>query len=138
MSTESITIERTYPVRIEKVWQAITESDKLKEWFFNLPDFRLEMGFEFIISDTSGKPKHRCCLNKIVPHKILAYSFANIQTEGISQVNCELFDEGDQTRLVLIHTGLETFPLDLPGYQRKDYEWGWTYLFGKALPGFLQ
>ena len=138
MSAESILIERTYPVRIEKVWQAITDPEKLNEWFFKLTEFRLEKGFEFIIHDTKGKPKHRCCITDFIPGKMMAFSFGNIEVAGLSQVTYELFDEGANTRLQLTHTGLESFPLDQPGYQRKNFLEGWTYLFGTALHNYLE
>lgn len=138
MSTTSILIERTYPVRVDRVWQAITEPEKLKEWFFQLPEFRLQEGFEFMISTNAGKPKHRCRINEVVPGKKLGYSFTNIDVAGTSQVTYELFEEGEHTRLRLTHTGLETFPLEQPGYMKKDYEGGWTYLFGTALQHYLE
>ena len=138
MSAEQIIVERTYPVPSEKVWQAITEHDKLKEWFFKLPDFRAEPGFEFVIADNNGRDKHLCRITEVVPGKKLVFSFSNISAPGMSDVTYELFDEGENTRLKLTHTGLETFPLDQPGYMKKNYEEGWTYLFGTALKNYFE
>ena len=47
MKTEPFVIERTYNVSIDKVWQAITDKEKMKQWYFDLSDFKPEVGFEF-------------------------------------------------------------------------------------------
>ena len=30
-----------------KVWKAITDKDEMKQWYFDLKDFKAEVGFEF-------------------------------------------------------------------------------------------
>jgi len=43
-SNEAIVIERTYPVTMNRVWNAITHPDEMKLWYFDLPDFKPEPG----------------------------------------------------------------------------------------------
>ena len=38
----SITLQK-----IEKVWNAITDKDEMKKWYFDLAEFKPEPGFEF-------------------------------------------------------------------------------------------
>jgi len=42
-----IIIETIYQNSIEEVWSALTEPDKMKQWFFQeMPDFQAKVGFE--------------------------------------------------------------------------------------------
>jgi len=124
---KGLVIERTYAASPERIWQALTDHDKLNQWFFKLPDFKAEPGFEFRLADTNGKDKHQCRMPEVVPGKRLTYEFTNLHVAGDSRVSWELFGEGGGTRVKVTHSGLDTFP-DTPGYQRKDYQGGWTYL----------
>ena len=44
---QPIIVERTYNAPIEKVWNAITNKDEMKKWYFDLAEFKAEPGFEF-------------------------------------------------------------------------------------------
>jgi len=50
----------------------------------------------------------------------------------------ELFAEGDQTRLKLTHTGLETFPVNNPDFVKENFVAGWTYFVNKALKEYAE
>jgi len=41
-SNEPIVIERTYNAQIEKVWNAITNREQMKQWYFDIADFKAE------------------------------------------------------------------------------------------------
>jgi len=47
MQTNPFTIERTYNASSDTIWQAITNKKKLKQWYFDLAEFKREVGFEF-------------------------------------------------------------------------------------------
>ena len=40
MNTEPFVIERTYSTPVDKVWQAITDKDKMRQWYFDLKEFK--------------------------------------------------------------------------------------------------
>ena len=130
MNTEPIVIERTFKATAGRVWQAITETDQLNEWFYRQPDFKAEVGFEFRIGG-GGKDKHLCRIMEIEPGKKLVFSFENIGFPGTSTVAYELFDEGEQTRFRLTHYNLDTLQPNTPGYGRTDFNGGWGYFAGK-------
>ncbi len=44
MKTEPFVIERTYNAPISKVWKAITDKEEMKEWYFDLAEFKPEVG----------------------------------------------------------------------------------------------
>ena len=135
-------IERSYKAPRKKVWRAITNRDDMKQWYFDLPEFKPEVGFEFEF--TGGKEDgiqylHRCKITEVVPERKLTYSWRYEGYEGISYVTFELFDEGEKnTRLKLTHAGLETFPKTNPDLDKKNFAAGWTDIIGKHLKGFVE
>jgi len=133
-------IERTYPVTAEKVWRAITDPDEMKNWYFNLPGFKAEVGYEF--SFMGGPPdgiqyNHLCKVTEVIPGRKLTYSWRYSGYDGNSFVTWELFPEGNSTRLKLTHAGLETFPKSNPDLAAKNFAEGWTGIVGKSLPDYL-
>lgn len=140
MNTHPFVIERTYDAPIEKVWQAITDKDQMKEWYFDLKEFKAEPGFEFqFVGGTEEKSYlHLCKITEVVPGKKLQYSWRYDGFEGNSFVSFELLKEGDKTRVKLTHEGLETFPANNADFRKENFAQGWTEIIGKSLPEFLQ
>ena len=139
MKTEPFVIERTYNAPIEKVWQAITDKDKMKEWYFDLKAFKPEVGFEFRFWGGAEENQylHICVITELIPGKKLSHSWTYEGYSGESFVTFELFEEGDKTRLKLSHAGLETFPA-LPDFKKENFEMGWTHIIGKSLKEYLE
>jgi len=139
MSGIPFVIERTYNAPIEKVWKALTDKDQMKQWYFDLADFKAEVGFEFRFE--GGKDDrtyvHVCKITEVIPYKKLAYSWTYEGYEGHSIVTFELFDEGSATRLRLTHDGLETFPQNNPDFAKENFAEGWTYITGTSLADFI-
>jgi uncharacterized protein YndB with AHSA1/START domain len=135
----SFTIARTFNAPISKVWNAITNCEEMKKWYFDLPGFKPEVGFEF--SFTGGpedrKYVHLCKITDVITGKKLTYSWRYDGYEGNSFVTWELFDEGEKTRLTLTHEGLETFPATNPDFARKNFAEGWTYIVGTSLTNYF-
>ena len=140
MQSESVIIERTYNTTAEKVWKAITDINQLRQWYFDLSDFKPELGFEFRFE---GKNEgrvfvHLCKVTAIVPGKKLQYSWSYEGHEGYSLVTFELFAEGSSTRVKLTHEGLETFPMNNPDFARTSFEKGWTAIIGTSLKEYVE
>ncbi len=141
MSDKSFVIERTYNAPVEKVWNALTVKDEMKEWYFKLDEFRPEPGFEFSFAGQGHKGEkyiHRCKVLEVVKHKKLSYSWTYQDYPGYSVVTFELFDEGGNTRLVLTHAGLETFVQDNADFASESFAAGWTELMGKLLKQYVE
>jgi uncharacterized protein YndB with AHSA1/START domain len=140
-SNEAFVIERTYPVTIDRVWKAITNGDEMKLWYFDLPDFKPEVGYEFQFMGGPSKDrqyKHMCKITEVIPGRKLAHSWRYDGYEGNTLVTFELFDEGAQTRLKLTHEGLETFPSDNPDLAKENFAEGWTQIIGTSLKEYLE
>jgi len=139
MKNEPFVIERTYNATAEKVWQAITDKNQMKQWYFDLKEFKPEVGFEFQFY--GGTPEkqwlHLCKVTEVIPMKKLTYSWRYDNYEGNSFVTFELFPEENKTRLKLTHSALETFP-DIPELRKENFAEGWTSLIGTSLNEFLE
>lgn len=140
MEDESFVIERTYPATINRVWKAITDKEEMKLWYFDLPEFKPEVGleFQFMGGPTKDRQYHHICkITEVVSGKKIAYSWRYEGYPGDTLVTFELFDEGNQTRLKLTHVGLESFPTDNPDLSRENFAEGWTMIIGTSLKEFL-
>ncbi|MBI3110605.1 MAG: SRPBCC domain-containing protein [Ignavibacteriales bacterium] len=140
MNTPPLVVERVFNAPIEKVWKAITEKEEMKQWYFDLAEFKAEVGFEFRFY--GGPPEkqylHLCKVTEVVPGNKLTYSWRYDGYEGNSFVTFELFAEGKTTRVRLTHAGLETFPKENPDFARNNFAEGWTDLIGRSLKSYLE
>ena len=136
---EAVVIERTFNAPIAKVWRAITDVDQMRAWYFDLKEFKPEVGFEFEFSvEHEGMTYHHLCrVTEVIPQKKIAYTWRYKGAPGDSLVTLELFAEDDNTRVKLTHTGIETFP-KTPAYARKNFESGWTAIIGTELKQFVE
>ena len=136
---EAIVIERTFNAPIARVWKALTDAEDMRRWYFDLKEFKPEVGFEFEFTvEHEGRNYHHLCkVTKVIPQKTLAYTWRYQGHEGDSLVTFELFADGDKTRLKLTHEGLETFP-KTPAFARKNFMEGWTQIVGSSLKAFLE
>lgn len=141
MKNQAFTIERILNAPIEKVWKAISNKEEMKHWYFDLAEFKPEVGFEF---EFTGGPSdgaqyiHQCKITEAILNKKLTYSWAYKGYEGKSLVTFELFKEGEKTKIKLTHTGLETFPSTNKDFARTNFEAGWNEIIGKSLPHFVE
>ena len=140
MNEEPIIIERTFNASIEQVWKALTDKMQMKEWYFDLKEFKAEVGFEFQF--TGGPPEktylHLCKITEVIPGRRLSHSWRYDGYAGNSFVTFELFDEGGKTRVKLTHTGLESFPKENLDLARHNFEAGWTDIIGRSLKEFVE
>src|SRR6266567_707012 len=138
-ATEAVVIERTFHVPVARVWKALTDADQMRVWYFDLEEFKPEVGFEFefTVEHEGTKYHHLCKITEVIPQKKIAYTWRYAGEEGDSLVTFELFADGGKTRLKLTHEGLETFP-KLPAYARTNFEAGWTEIIGSSLKQFVE
>jgi uncharacterized protein YndB with AHSA1/START domain len=136
---EAVVIERTFNAPVERVWKALTDVEQMRQWYFDLKEFKPEVGFEFqfVVEHEGTTYDHRCKVTKVIPQKKLVYSWRYAGHKGNSLVTFELFADGGKTRLKLTHEGLDTFP-KTPAYARENFEKGWTQIIGSELKQFVE
>jgi uncharacterized protein YndB with AHSA1/START domain len=140
MNTTPFTIERTLNAPVSKVWEAISDNSKMKQWYFNIETFKPEVGFEFQFWGESADRKylHLCKITEVIKEKKLSHTWTYKDYPGESIVTWELFPEGNKTRVVLTHSGLETFPQDSPDFKKESFAQGWTHIVGTSLKEFVE
>jgi len=140
MNNEPFIIERTYNAPADIVWNAITNLDQMRQWYFDLAAFKAEIGFEFQFEGGPDDRKyvHKCQVTEVVPGKKLQYSWRYEGYEGNSFVTFELFAEGSKTRLKLTHEGLEAFPANNPDFAKKNFMEGWNQIIGTSLKDHVE
>jgi uncharacterized protein YndB with AHSA1/START domain len=141
MNNQPFVIERVLNAPVNAVWRAISDRDEMEQWYFKLPEFKAEIGFEFSFvgcADDGTNYTHLCKITSLIPQEKLAYSWVYEGYEGYSEVSFELFAEGNKTRLKLTHTGLETFPVNNPDFRRESFAAGWTSILDESLKTFLE
>src|SRR5207248_7188427 len=132
--------ERSFDAPVARVWRALTDADEMRQWYFDLEEFKPEVGFEFefVVEHEGTSYHHLCRVTEVVPQQKIAYTWRYKGEPGDSLVTIELFPEDDKkTRVKLTHTGIETFP-KTPAYARKNFESGWTTLIGSELKRFVE
>jgi uncharacterized protein YndB with AHSA1/START domain len=136
---EAVVIERTFNAPVARVWKALTDADEMRVWYFDLKEFKPEVGFEFefTVEHEGTKYHHLCKITEVISHKKIAYTWRYAGEEGNSLVTFELFADGSKTRLKLTHEGLETFP-KLPAYAKTNFEKGWTEIIGSSLKQYVE
>lgn len=139
MTKKPVIIERIFNAPISTIWKAITDKKEMKKWYFDVSDFKPEIGFEFSFEgQNEGKVfVHLCKVVDVVEGKRLTHTWSYKGYPGLSFVTFELFEENKKTRLKLTHEGLETITANGPDFLRENFVQGWTAIIGTSLQQYL-
>lgn len=138
---EAIVVERVFATSAEALWRALTDKDEMKKWYFDLPEFKAEVGFRFTFPGGPSPERqyvHLCEVKEVVPGTKLSYSWRYEGYAGDSLVSFELFPQGDKTLLRLTHSELHTFPSDNPDLAKHNFETGWNAIVNQSLLGYVE
>ena len=141
MDNQAIMMERLFNAPIKKVWRAITDKDEMKNWYFDLEEFKAETGFRFQFTGGPSPDKqylHLCEVTEVIPEKKLTYSWRYDGYEGNSFVTFELFEQGNQTLLKFSHTDIGTFPKENPDLDRRNFVQGWNEIIHTSLKEYVE
>ncbi len=133
--------EITVNASLSKVWKAITDKNEMKKWYFDLKEFNPEVGFEFRLMGGPSKDRqyqHICEITEVEENNKLKYSWRYDGYPGKSFVTFELFEEGENTRIKLTHTGLETFGTENPDFAKENFEAGWEAIIRTNLKNYFE
>jgi uncharacterized protein YndB with AHSA1/START domain len=120
LAPDTIRLERMLDAPVETVWRYLTEAELRKQWFMGGTDARPGGEFDLVVDhdnlSTDQVPypegyaayKGTVWKEKVIrfePPRLLETTF---QSGKNGTVTYELFPDGDKTRLVLTHSGIES------------------------------
>ena len=140
MNTQSVIVEKTYNVQPQKIWNALTDVDEMRKWYFDVSDFRPEPGFNFSFTGGTEHKQylHLCEVKEAIPNRVISYSWRYEGEPGDTLVKFELIPEGSETKLRVTHTGFETFTSGNPDLAKENFQAGWTDILNTSLSNYLE
>lgn len=140
MKYPPLVIEGSFDLPVREMWIVLTDPSEMRRWYFDIPDFRAEIGAEFrFTAGPKGKPYlHLCRVTEVIVGRRLAYTWCYDGYPGTSELSFDLYAHGDASRLVLTHSGLETFPATNPDFARENFRQGWTHFMDTALKAHVE
>jgi uncharacterized protein YndB with AHSA1/START domain len=90
--------EIVLPAPREDVWEALTEPERLEDWFANDVDLDLRPGGGAIFRWSNGEERH-ATVTEVDPERRLAFEW-----EGEGEVSLTLADDVDGTRLTVVES----------------------------------
>lgn len=135
-----VVVQKTNAASTAQIWRALTDLSQMKQWYFDIPLFKPEIGatFEFTAGPSAeNQYVHRCTITDLEVGKKLQYTWAYAGYSGISRVTFTLAAKGPETTLTVTHTGLESFPATNPDFDQKNFKMGWTHILSVSLKNFL-
>jgi uncharacterized protein YndB with AHSA1/START domain len=126
---------------MEKVWDAITDIELMKQWFFtNIPAFEPTVGFEtqFVVESGDRTFTHLWRIDHVTNQKVIIYNWKYKEYEGDGRVTFELFKTDRGVLLRVTNEGLESFPQNIPEFSRENCEAGWKYFINESLRELLE
>lgn len=140
-SDKPVTVEQTFNVSIQRVWESITKLDEMKAWYFNnIESFIPEKGFEtqFTVQVENRNYTHLWRITEVIPNQKIVYNWKYEEYPGDSLVTFELSEQDSHTKLKLSAKVVEDFPSNIPEFTRESCENGWSYFIKKSLKNYLE
>ena len=140
-SSEPIVVEETLNASQDIVWEAITDPETMRQWFFEtIKEFKPEVGFEtcFNVECDGTQYPHRWNVTEVIPGEKLVYRWRYDGYDGDSTVTWELSHESFGTKLKLTHVCHESFPQDNPLFSEDACIDAWGYFITQTLPEYLE
>jgi len=135
-----VIVEQTYNATIYKVWNAITNENQMKKWYFDtMNSFKPEVGFEteFNVQSNGIDYLHIWKVTDVITEKKITYNWKFGGYPGESNVTFELSKENNLTKLKLTTLGIESFPQDNPDFTRESWTEGWINFIQVRLKEYL-
>jgi uncharacterized protein YndB with AHSA1/START domain len=123
-----VVVERSFNASSEQIWNALTNKDQMKQWYFDIPEFKAIVGLEFTfaVEHEGTNWVHLCTVTDVKRNELIAYTWRYEGFAGNSHVKFEIIPDGKKTRLRITHSGLHTFPSDAKGLEKQNFQMGWS------------
>ena len=121
IAPDTIRLERLLDAPAERVWRYLTEAELRSQWFMGGTDATSNSEFELLVdhdklSDEKDVPypeSHECFKGNVWTERVLRFDPPRLlettfQSGKNGVVRFELVPEGERTRLILTHSGIES------------------------------
>lgn len=140
-SNPPIILEFIYNKPIQEVWEAITQPEKMKNWFFEqMEDFKPEVGFEtvFPLYSEDRTFTHMWKVFAVETLQKLTTEWTYSEYAGKGHVTFLVEKRNDNsTKLTLINEVMVDFPTNIPEFTRDSCIAGWNYFLKERLTTYL-
>ena len=136
-----VIIEQTFQVSKNIIWDAITNIEKMKIWFFeNIEEFKHEIGFQTKFNVVSGDRNFMHCwkITQVETLKKITYHWNYEGYKGDSYVYFELFTKENNTLLRVTTEVIEDFNDDIIEFKRESCIGGWNYFIKDRLKNYIK
>lgn len=135
-----VKVEAVFDAAKSQVWEALTNIEIMKVWYFDISNFKLAVGTEFSFYEGEKKEYlHEGEILKVEQNKVLQHTWKHPQqSKGSSIVTWEIEESGDdKVKVTLSHEGLENFADGGPNFAPANYEMGWNAIVKTNLRNYL-
>jgi uncharacterized protein YndB with AHSA1/START domain len=135
-----VKVEAVFDTTKSQVWEALTNSEIMKVWYFDIPNFNLNIGNEFSFYESEKKEYlHQGNVLKVEENKLFQHTWTHPeQSKGSSIVTWEIEElEDNKVKVSLTHEGLESFVDGGPTFSPENYEMGWNAIVKTNLRNYL-
>ncbi|KQT18432.1 ATPase [Chryseobacterium sp. Leaf404] len=137
-----IEIKTNIKVSAAKVWQALTDKNEIKAWYFDIQNFQPFVGtvFDFYEPEDHKKYRHRSEVLEVIPEKKLSFTWTYPDfSTAVSTVTWEIDElENGETSVKVIHSETEKFGDLGYNFSRKSFAEGWRGILNHSLKPFLE
>jgi len=140
-SEQPVIIKQIFDTSVENIWSAITDLDEMKHWYFNnIPDFKTKVGFTTQFNVDAGERDfmHLWKIVEVIEYQKISYEWRFEKYDGIGLVSFELFEQNNQTTLILTNSVIEDFSDTVPEFKRERCLGGWKYFINQNLNDYIQ
>lgn len=135
-----VKVEAVFDATKSQVWEALTNTEIMKVWYFDISNFKLDVGTEFSFYEGEKKEYlHEGEILKVEQNKVLQHTWKHPQqSKGSSIVTWEIEEiEENKVKVSLSHEGLESFADGGPTFAPANYEMGWNAIVKTNLRNYL-
>ncbi len=137
---EKIEKKVTINAPAKKVWTALTDKNKLKEWMLMPTTFEPVVGKEFTFKAEGMEGWDgffHCKVKEVVVNKKLVYTWNSGMINADTLVTILVSEKNGKTELTLIHTGWEKVPAEMRAQMIEGHSKGWDERFVNKLSELL-
>jgi uncharacterized protein YndB with AHSA1/START domain len=95
--------EIVLPSPREEVWEALTDPERLEDWFANEVELDLREGGDATFRWSNGEERH-AVITEVEPLRRLGFEWDDCDSEDGGEVEFTLDDDVDGTRLTVVET----------------------------------